>query len=116
MRRMGTGSARRCLSDQLFTDVYGARRTGIYLILVKPINLKEEIRSVKEAVSGENCPVVLCEKTGKISEVYGWVFLNGLKRACQVAELDADRSAAGNSGKSVVFRKISAILENKGRN
>ena len=32
--------------DQLFTDVYGARRTGIYSILVKPIHPKEEIQIV----------------------------------------------------------------------
>lgn len=34
------------VGDQLFTDVYGARRTGIYSILVKPINPKEEIQIV----------------------------------------------------------------------
>ncbi len=32
--------------DQLFTDVYGANRAGIYGILVKPINPKEEIQIV----------------------------------------------------------------------
>ena len=34
------------VGDQLFTDVWGARRTGIYSILVKPINPKEEIQIV----------------------------------------------------------------------
>lgn len=34
------------VGDQLFTDVYGARRTGIYSILVKPIHPKEEIQIV----------------------------------------------------------------------
>ena len=34
------------VGDQLFTDVYGARRTGIYSILVKQINPKEEIQIV----------------------------------------------------------------------
>ena len=34
------------VGDQLFTDVYGARRTGIYAILVKPIHPKEEIQIV----------------------------------------------------------------------
>lgn len=34
------------IGDQLFTDVYGARRTGIYSILVKPIHPKEEIQIV----------------------------------------------------------------------
>lgn len=32
--------------DQLFTDVYGANRAGIYGILVKPINPREEIQIV----------------------------------------------------------------------
>ena len=34
------------VGDQLFTDVYGANRSGIYGILVKPINPKEEIQIV----------------------------------------------------------------------
>ena len=34
------------VGDQLFTDVWGANRTGLYSILVKPINPKEEIQSV----------------------------------------------------------------------
>lgn len=34
------------VGDQLFTDVYGARKAGIYSILVKPINPKEEIQIV----------------------------------------------------------------------
>lgn len=34
------------VGDQLFTDVWGARRTGIYSILVKPIHPKEEIQIV----------------------------------------------------------------------
>ena len=34
------------VGDQLFTDVYGAKRTGIYSILVKPIHPKEEIQIV----------------------------------------------------------------------
>ena len=47
LRRMGTGErSTMCVGDQLFTDVYGARRTGIYSILVKPINPKEEIQIV----------------------------------------------------------------------
>lgn len=47
MLRMGTGErSTMFVGDQLFTDVYGARRTGIYSILVKPINPKEEIQIV----------------------------------------------------------------------
>ena len=34
------------VGDQLFTDVYGAKRTGIHSILVKPIHPKEEIQIV----------------------------------------------------------------------
>ena len=34
------------VGDQLFTDVFGAKRTGIYSILVKPIHPKEEIQIV----------------------------------------------------------------------
>ena len=34
------------VGDQLFTDVWGAKRTGIYSILVEPINPKEEIQIV----------------------------------------------------------------------
>lgn len=34
------------VGDQLFTDVWGAKRTGIYSYLVKPINPKEEIQIV----------------------------------------------------------------------
>lgn len=34
------------VGDQLFTDVFGARRTGIHSILVKPIHPKEEIQIV----------------------------------------------------------------------
>lgn len=34
------------VGDQLFTDVYGANRAGIYGILVKPINPREEIQIV----------------------------------------------------------------------
>lgn len=34
------------VGDQLFTDVWGAKRLGIYNILVAPINKKEEIQIV----------------------------------------------------------------------
>lgn len=34
------------VGDQLFTDVYGANRAGIYGILVRPIHPKEEIQIV----------------------------------------------------------------------
>ncbi len=34
------------VGDQLFTDVWGAKKAGIYSILVKPIHPKEEIQIV----------------------------------------------------------------------
>lgn len=34
------------VGDQLFTDVWGARKTGLYSFLVKPIHPKEEIQIV----------------------------------------------------------------------
>lgn len=34
------------IGDQLFTDVYGAKRCGIHSILTEPINPKEEIQIV----------------------------------------------------------------------
>ena len=34
------------MGDQLFTDIYGAKRAGIRTILVKPIHPKEEIQIV----------------------------------------------------------------------
>ena len=47
MKRMGTTTENTLfVGDQLFTDVYGANRTGLYSVLVKPINPKEEIQIV----------------------------------------------------------------------
>ncbi len=47
MERMGTTTKDTIfVGDQLFTDVYGAKRAGIYNILVRPINPKEEIQIV----------------------------------------------------------------------
>ena len=34
------------VGDQLFTDVWGANRAGVYSILVKPIHPKEEIQII----------------------------------------------------------------------
>ena len=34
------------IGDQLFTDVYGAKRAGIRTVLVRPIHPKEEIQIV----------------------------------------------------------------------
>jgi ribonucleotide monophosphatase NagD (HAD superfamily) len=47
MEMMGTDiSTTIFIGDQLFTDVYGARRTGIYSVLTSPIDKKEEIQIV----------------------------------------------------------------------
>ena len=47
MELMGTGSDNTLfIGDQLFTDVWGAKRVGIYSVLVKPIHPKEEIQIV----------------------------------------------------------------------
>ena len=47
MEEMGTDeSSTVFVGDQLFTDVYGAKRSGIYSILVRPIHPKEEIQIV----------------------------------------------------------------------
>lgn len=47
MEIMGTDTSNTLfVGDQLFTDVYGAKRTGMRNILVKPIHPKEEIQIV----------------------------------------------------------------------
>ena len=47
MAEMGTDHSNTVfVGDQLFTDVYGARRTGIRSILVQPIDPHEEIQIV----------------------------------------------------------------------
>lgn len=38
------------VGDQIFTDVWGARRTGIYSILLDPINPKEEIQIILKRI------------------------------------------------------------------
>ena len=44
---MGTGADDTVfVGDQLFTDVFGARRAGLYSILVEPIDPHEEIQIV----------------------------------------------------------------------
>ena len=47
MQDMGTNKENTVfVGDQLFTDVWGAKRAGMYSILVKPIHPKEEIQIV----------------------------------------------------------------------
>jgi predicted HAD superfamily phosphohydrolase YqeG len=38
------------IGDQIFTDVYGAKRIGMRNILVKPIHRKEEIQIVLKRI------------------------------------------------------------------
>lgn len=47
MKMLGTDTSNTIfIGDQLFTDIYGAKRAGIRNILVKPIHPKEEIQIV----------------------------------------------------------------------
>ena len=47
MKRMHTDEKNTLfVGDQIFTDVWGANKAGIYSILVKPIHPKEEIQIV----------------------------------------------------------------------
>lgn len=47
MKMMGTDEKNTLfIGDQLFTDVYGAKRAGIRTVLVRPIHPKEEIQIV----------------------------------------------------------------------
>lgn len=47
MELMGTKKADTLfIGDQLFTDIYGAKRSGLANILVRPLNPKEEIQIV----------------------------------------------------------------------
>ena len=49
MEMMGTDRENTLfIGDQLFTDVWGAKRAGIRSILVKPIHPREEIQIVRE--------------------------------------------------------------------
>ena len=47
MEMMGTDAASTfVVGDQLFTDMWGASRAGLYKVLVSPIHPKEEIQIV----------------------------------------------------------------------
>ena len=46
------------VGDQLFTDVWGANRAGMYSILVKPMNPREEIQIVLKRYLEK--PVLYC--------------------------------------------------------
>jgi len=62
MEELGTDTGNTIfVGDQIFTDVYGAKRAGIRSILVKPIHPKEEIQTL----SGKNRAVFLQKGSGK---------------------------------------------------
>lgn len=47
MKRMGTKRKTTLfVGDQIFTDTWGAKRSGIYAVLVRPIHPKEEVQIV----------------------------------------------------------------------
>lgn len=47
MQLMGTDEKNTVfIGDQLFTDIYGAKRAGLYCILTKPVDPREEIQIV----------------------------------------------------------------------
>ena len=51
MEKMGTDPRHTvAVGDQLFTDIWGANRAGIYSVLVTPMNPKEEIQIVLKRV------------------------------------------------------------------
>lgn len=52
------------IGDQLFTDIYGANRAGLYSVLVKPIHPKEEIQIVLKRYL-EKIVLFFYEKTKK---------------------------------------------------
>ena len=64
MEIMGTDETNTvCLSEiSLFTDVWGAKRTGISNILVKPIHPKEEIQIVLKTIFGEDCVCIFMQE------------------------------------------------------
>lgn len=58
MQQMGTTEENTIfVGDQIFTDIYGAKRAGIRTVLVKPIHPKEEIQIVLKRYLEK---VVLC--------------------------------------------------------
>ena len=54
------------VGDQLFTDVWGAKRAGMRTILVKPIHPKEEIQIVLKRYLEKNRSSLLSESQGEI--------------------------------------------------
>ncbi|MBE5995322.1 MAG: YqeG family HAD IIIA-type phosphatase [Paenibacillaceae bacterium] len=71
MKLMGTNSSNTIfVGDQLFTDVFGAKRAGIYSILVSRIHPKEEIQiRIKRAL--ESVVLYYYRKNKKMKQLKG---------------------------------------------
>lgn len=64
MEQLGTSTKDTLfVGDQLFTDVWGAKKAGLFTILVKPMNPKEEIQIVLKRVLEK--PILFCYKRSK---------------------------------------------------
>ncbi len=66
------------IGDQLFTDIYGAKRTGIRNILVKPLNPKEEIQIVLKRYLKELYYIFTAKRRG-IHEPYCYHRIYGFR-------------------------------------
>ncbi len=99
MERMGTDvHTTLFVGDQIFTDVWGANRAGIYTILVKPIHPKEEIQIVLKRYlerivlyfyfKKEKYPKGMpeCQKAGKEESKNAKHFFGMLSETCPRAE------------------------------
>ena len=73
MKKMGTDrKSTMFVGDQIFTDVWGANMAGIYSILVKPINPKEEIQIVLKRIPEK---IVLASYKRHIKKTKGtWLY------------------------------------------
>jgi hypothetical protein len=56
------------VGDQLFTDIWGANRAGIYSILVKPIDKKEEIQIILKRYLERIVLYFYKKKSGKVRD------------------------------------------------
>lgn len=71
MQKMGTNRGNTVfIGDQLFTDIWGANRTGLFSYLVEPIDKKEEIQIVLKRYL-EHFVMWLWKRSGKISDIRG---------------------------------------------
>ena len=83
MVRMGSNRKNTVfIGDQIFTDIWGAKKAGIYSILVKPIDKKEEIQNTLAQMRGDDLVYVPlrveAEQVGKAVEGAYALSLTGL--------------------------------------